>query len=158
MVLFIVIILRKLKQLYGDHMEFADILKQLWHSSYSDALTDPKVHVFVGNSRHISVSPFYNSKCDYGYEEEKALLQGKLRKINSNLFKNFHLLCFTTLENLPRFKAGKVIIINEYGDFVNDIHVRNIQKIINANPLTVFKVKTKQDINLVGNNVRMIKK
>jgi len=142
----------------GDHMEFADILKSLWHSSYSDALTDPKVHVFKGNSRHISVSPFYNSKCDYGYEEEKALLQGKLRKINSNLFKNFHLLCFVDLETIPRFKAGKVIIINEYGDFVNEIHVKNIQKIINANPLTIFKVKTRLDIELKGNNVRMIKK
>ena len=139
-------------------MEFSDILKQLWHSSYSDALTDPKVHVFKGNSRHISVSPFYNSKCDYGYEDEKALLQGKLRRINENLFKNFHLLCFVDLKTIPKFRAGKVIIINEYGDFVNDVHVRNIQKIINANALTVFKVKTKQDINLVGNNVRMIKK
>ena len=139
-------------------MEFSDILKQLWHSSYSDARTDPKVHVFVGNTRHISVSPFFNSNCDYGYEEEKALLQGKLRKINSDLFKNFHLLCFVDLETIPRFKAGKVIIINEYGDFVNDQHIKNIQKIINANALTVFKVKTKQNINLVGNNVRMIKK
>jgi hypothetical protein len=139
-------------------MEFSDILKQLWHSSYSDARADPKVHVFAGNSRHISVSPFYNSKCDYGYEEEKALLKGKLRKINSNLFKNFHLLCFTELLVIPKFKAGKIIVINEYGDFVNEQHIRNIQKIINANVLTVFKVKTKQDINLVGNNVRMIKK
>ena len=139
-------------------MEFSDILKQLWHSSYSDALTDPKVHVFVGNTRHISVSPFFNSNCDYGYEEEKVLLKGKLRKINENLFKNFHLLCFVDLETIPRFKAGKVIIINEYGDFVNDQHIKNIQKIINANALTVFKVKTKQNINLVGNNVRMIKK
>jgi hypothetical protein len=139
-------------------MEFADTLKQLWHSSYSDALTDPKVHVFVGNSRHISVSPFYNANCVYGYEEEKALLQGKLRKINSNLFKNFHLLCFVDLETIPRFKAGKIIIINEYGDFVNDTHIRNIQKIINANPLTVFKVKTKQNVELKGNNVRMVKK
>jgi hypothetical protein len=142
----------------GEIMEFTDILKQLWHSSYSDARTEPKVHVFVGNSRHISVSPFYNARCDYGYEEEKALLQGKLRKINSNLFKNFHLLCFVDLETIPRFKAGKVIIINEYGDFVNDTHVRNIQRIINANPLTVFRVKTKQDVDLKGNNVRMVKK
>jgi len=139
-------------------MEFADKLKQLWHSSYASALSDSKVHVFVGNTRHISVSPFFNARCDYGYEEEKALLKGKLRKINSNLFKNFHLLCFMDLVTIPRFKAGKVIIIKEYGDFVNDIHVKNIQKIINANALTVFKVKTKQDINLVGNNVRMIKK
>ncbi len=139
-------------------MQFADLLKEMWHSSYSDALTDPKVHVFVGNSRHISVSPFYNARCDYGFEDEKSLLQGKLRKINKNLFKNFHLLCFVDLETIPKFRAGKVIIINEYGDFVNDTHVRNIQRIINANPLTVFKVKTKQDINLVGNNVRMIKK
>ena len=139
-------------------MEFSDILKQLWHSSYANALSEPKLHVFKGNSRHISVSPFYNSKCDYDYEEEKALLQGKLRKINSNLFKNFHLLCFDDLETIPRFKAGKVIIINEYGDFVNDTHVRNIQKIINANALTVFKVKTKLDIELKGNNVRMVKK
>jgi len=139
-------------------MEFTDILKRLWHSSYANARTDYKVHVFVGNSRHISVSPFYNSRCDYGFESEKKLLQGKLRKINENLFKNFHLLCFVDLEVIPRFKAGKVIIINEYGDFVNDIHVRNIQRIINANALTVFRVKTKQDINLVGNNVRMVKK
>ncbi len=142
----------------GETMEFQDVLKQLWHSSYANAQSDSKVHVFVGNSRHISVSPFYNSRCDYGYEEEKALLQGKLRKINSNLFKNFHLLCFVDLVTIPRFKAGKVIIINEYGDFVNDVHVRNIQKIINANPLTIFKVKTKQDVELKGNNVRMIKK
>ena len=139
-------------------MEFSDILKQLWHSSYVNARTDPKVHVFVGNSRHISISPFYNSNCDIGFEEEKALLQGKLRKINSNLFKNFHLLCFVDLETIPRFKAGKVIIINEYGDFVNEIHIRNIQKIINANPLTVFKIKTKQNVELKGNNVRMVKK
>jgi hypothetical protein len=142
----------------GEIMEFSDILKQLWHSSYVNARADPKVHVFVGNTRHISVSPFFNSNCDIGFEEEKALLKGKLRKINENLFKNFHLLCFTELVTIPRFKAGKMIIINEYGDFVNDTHVRNIQKIINANPLTVFKVKTKQDINLVGNNVRMVKK
>ncbi len=139
-------------------MEFSDILKQLWHSSYSDALTEPKLHVFKGNSRHISVSPFYNANCDTGFEEEKALLKGKLRKINSNLFKNFHLLCFVDLETIPRFKAGKVIIINEYGDFVNEIHVRNIQKIINANPLTIFRVKTKQNVELKGNNVRMVKK
>ena len=142
----------------GDTMEFKDTLKQLWHSSYASALTEPKIHVFVGNTRHISVSPFYNNRCDYGFEEEKALLKGKLRKINENLFKNFHLLCFVDLEIIPRFKVGKVIVINEYGDFVNEIHVRNIQKIINANPLTVFKVKTKQDVNLMGNNVRMIKK
>jgi hypothetical protein len=142
----------------GEFMEFADILKQLWHSSYSDARADPKIHVFVGNSRHISVSPFYNANCDTGFEEEKALLQGKLRKINENLFKNFHLLCFTTLETIPKFRAGKVIIINEYGDFVNDIHIRNIQKIINANPLTIFKVKTRLDVELKGNNVRMVKK
>ena len=139
-------------------MEFQDTLKQLWHSSYANALSELKIHVFVGNTRHISVSPFFNANCDYGFEEEKALLKGKLRKINSNLFKNFHLLCFMDLVTIPRFKAGKVIIINEYGDFVNDIHIRNIQKIINANALTVFKVKTKQNINLVGNNVRMIKK
>jgi len=139
-------------------MEFSDILKQLWHSSYSDALTDPRVHVFAGNSRHISVSPFFNANCDMGFEEEKALLQGKLRKINSNLFKNFHLLCFMDLVTIPRFKAGKVIIINEYGDFVNEIHIRNIQKIINANPLTIFKVKTRLNVELKGNNVRMIKK
>jgi hypothetical protein len=139
-------------------MEFSDILKSLWHSSYSDALTDPKVHVFKGNTRHISVSPFYNSRCDYGFEDEKALLQGKLRKINKSLFKNFHLLCFVDLETIPKFKPGKIIIFNEYGDFVNEQHIRNIQRIINANPLTVFKVKTKQDINLVGNNVRMVKK
>jgi len=139
-------------------MEFSDILKQLWHSSYASALSELKVHVFVGNSRHISVSPFYNSKCDYGFEDEKALLQGKLRKINENLFKNFHLLCFMDLVTIPRFKAGKVIIINEYGDFVNEHHVRNIQRIINANALTVFRVKTKQDVELRGNNVRMIKK
>ena len=139
-------------------MEFSDTLKQLWHSSYASAQSEPKVHVFVGNTRHISVSPFYNSNCDYGYESEKALLKGKLRKINKNLFKNFHLLCFTDLLVIPKFKAGKIIIINEYGDFVNEQHKKNIQKIINANPLTVFKVKTKQNINLVGNNVRMIKK
>ena len=142
----------------GETMEFSDILKQLWHSSYSDALTEPKVHVFVGNSRHISVSPFYNANCDIGFEEEKALLQGKLRKINENLFKNFHLLCFTELLIIPKFKAGKVIVINEYGDFVNEIHVKNIQKIIDANPLTIFKIKTKQNVELKGNNVRMIKK
>lgn len=139
-------------------MEFSDTLKQLWHSSYANAQSDSKVHVFVGNSRHISVSPFYNSHCDYGFEDEKALLQGKLRKINENLFKNFHLMCFVDLETIPRFKAGKVIIINEYGDFVNDCHVRNIQRIINANALTVFKIKTRQDVDLKGNNVRMIKK
>ena len=139
-------------------MEFSDTLKALWHSSYANALSDPKIHVFKGNSRHISVSPFYNSHCDYGFEEEKALLKGKLRKINSDLLKNFHLLCFVDLVTIPRFKPGKVIIINEYGDFVNEIHVRNIQRIINANALTVFKVKTKQNVNLVGNNVRMIKK
>ena len=142
----------------GESMEFTDILKRLWHSSYANAQTDPKVHVFKGNSRHISVSPFFNSNCDFGYEDEKALLQGKLRKINENLFKNFHLLCFVDLETIPRFKAGKVIIINEYGDFVNEIHVRNIQKIINANALTIFKVKTKQNVKLKGNNVRMVKK
>jgi len=142
----------------GNTMEFSDILKQLWHSSYASALSEPKVHVFVGNSRHISVSPFYNSKCDYGFEDEKALLQGKLRKINENLFKNFHLLCFMDLVTIPRFKAGKVIIINEYGDFVNEHHVRNIQRIINANALTVFRVKTKQDVDLKGNNVRMVRK
>jgi hypothetical protein len=139
-------------------MEFKDTLKQLWHDSYINARSEPKIHVFVGNSRHISVSPFYNSNCDYGYESEKELLKGKLRKINSNLFKNFHLLCFVDLETIPRFKAGKVIIINEYGDFVNEIHVKNIQRIINANPLTIFKVKTSQDMNLKGNNVRLIKK
>ena len=139
-------------------MEFSDILKQLWHSSYVNALSDPKVHIFVGNSRHISVSPFYNANCDKGFESEKKLLQGKLRKINENLFKNFHLLCFMELETIPRFKAGKIIVINEYGDFVNEQHIRNIQRIINANPLTVFKVKTKQNVNLEGNNVRMIKK
>ncbi len=142
----------------GETMEFSDILKQLWHSSYASALSEPKVHVFKGNSRHISVSPFFNANCDTGFEEEKALLQGKLRKINENLFKNFHLLCFMELETIPRFKAGKVIIINEYGDFVNEIHIRNIQKIINANPLTIFKVKTRLNIELKGNNVRMIKK
>ena len=142
----------------GDTMEFNDTLKALWHSSYANAQSDSKVHVFVGNSRHISVSPFFNANCDKGYEDEKALLKGKLRKINENLFKNFHLLCFVDLETIPKFKPGKVIIFNEYGDFVNDQHIKNIQKIINANALTVFKVKTKQNINLVGNNVRMIKK
>jgi hypothetical protein len=142
----------------GDYMEFSDTLKALWHSSYASALSDPKVHVFAGNSRHISVSPFYNANCDYGFEDEKALLQGKLRKINSDLFKNFHLLCFVDLKTIPRFKAGKIIIINEYGDFINEQHIRNIQKIINANPLTIFKVKTKQDVELKGNNVRMVKK
>ena len=142
----------------GESMEFTDILKRLWHSSYANARIDHKVHVFVGNSRHISVSPFFNSNCDMGFEEEKALLKGKLRKINENLFKNFHLLCFVDLKTIPRFKAGKVIIINEYGDFVNDTHVRNIQKIINANSLTVFKVKTRFDVELKGNNVRMVKK
>ena len=139
-------------------MEFSDLLKKLWHSSYVSALSDPKVHVFVGNTRHISVSPFFNSNCDIGFEEEKALLQGKLRKINENLFKNFHLLCFMDLVTIPRFKAGKIIIINEYGDFVNEIHVKNIQKIIDANPLTIFKVKTRLNVELKGNNVRMIKK
>ena len=139
-------------------MEFTDILKQLWHSSYVNALSDPKIHIFKGNSRHISVSPFFNANCDHGFEEEKALLQGKLRKINENLFKNFHLLCFVDLETIPRFKAGKIIVINVYGDFVNEIHVRNIQKIIDANPLTIFKVKTRLDVVLKGNNVRMIKK
>ena len=139
-------------------MEFSDILKQFWHSSYVNALSDPKIHIFKGNSRHISVSPFYNSNCDYGFEEEKALLKGKLRKINSNLFKNFHLLCFVDLETIPKFRAGKVIIINEYGDFVNEQHIRNIQKIINAKPLTVFKVKTRQNVELKGNNVRMVRK
>ena len=142
----------------GETMEFSDILKQLWHSSYANALSEPKLHVFVGNSRHISVSPFYNSRCDMGFESEKKLLRGKLRKINENLFKNFHLLCFVDLVTIPRFKAGKIIIINEYGDFVNEIHIRNIQRIINANPLTVFRVKTKQDVELKGNNVRMVKK
>ena len=139
-------------------MEFSDLLKKLWHSSYVSALSNPKIHVFKGNSRHISVSPFFNANCDTGFEEEKALLQGKLRKINENLFKNFHLLCFVDLETIPRFKAGKVIIINEYGDFVNEIHIRNIQKIIDANPLTIFRVKTHQNVELKGNNVRMIKK
>ena len=139
-------------------MEFSDLLKKLWHSSYVSALSDPKVHVFVGNTRHISVSPFFNSNCDIGFEEEKALLQGKLRKINENLFKNFHLLCFMDLVTIPRFKAGKIIIINEYGDFVNEIHVKNVQKIIDANPLTIFKVKTRLNVELKGNNVRMIKK
>ncbi len=142
----------------GETMEFQDVLKQLWHNSYANAQSDSKVHVFVGNSRHISVSPFYNVRCNNGYEDEKALLKGKLRKINENLFKNFHLLCFTDLAVIPRFNTGKVIVINEYGDFVNDCHVRNIQKIINANALTIFKVKTKQDVKLKGNNVRMIKK
>ena len=142
----------------GEIMEFSDILKQLWHSAYSDAQTDPKIHVFVGNSRHISISPFFNANCDTGFEDEKALLQGKLRRINENLFKNFHLLCFVDLKTIPKFRAGKIIIINEYGDFVNEIHVRNIQRIINANPLTVFKVKTKQNVELKGNNVRMVKK
>ena len=142
----------------GEFMEFSDILKQLWHSSYVNALSEPKIHVFVGNSRHISISPFFNSNCDMGFEEEKVLLQGKLRKINENLFKNFHLLCFVDLETIPKFRAGKVIVINEYGDFVNEQHVRNIQKIINANPLTIFKVKTRLDVELKGNNVRMVKK
>ena len=142
----------------GETMEFVDNLKQLWHTSYVSALSDPKIHVFVGNSRHISVSPFYNANCDHGFEEEKTLLQGKLRKINENLFKNFHLLCFVDLETIPKFRAGKVIVINEYGDFVNEQHVRNIQKIINANPLTIFKVKTCQNVELKGNNVRMVRK
>ena len=139
-------------------MEFSDTLKALWHSSYASALSEPKVHVFVGNSRHISVSPFYNANCDYGFEDEKKMLQGKLSKINLNLFKNFHLLCFTELLIIPKFKAGKVIVINEYGDFVNEIHVKNIQTIISFNPLTVFRVKTKQDVDLKGNNVRMVRK
>lgn len=139
-------------------MEFSDTLKQLWHYSYLDARSEPKVHVFVGNSRHISVSPFYNARCDYGFDEEKALLKGKLRKINLNLFKNFHLLCFTGLVTIPRFKAGKIIVINEYGDFVNDVHVKNIQTIISFNPLTIFRVKTRQDVDLKGNNVRMVRK
>ena len=139
-------------------MEFSDILKQLWHSAYASALSDHKIHIFVGNTRHISVSPFYNANCEYGFEEEKALLKGKLRKINSDLFKNFHLLCFVELKVIPRFKAGKVIVINEYGDFVNEHHIKNIQKIINANPLTIFKVKTKQNVDLKGNNVRMVRK
>ena len=139
-------------------MEFSDILKQLWHSSYVNARSNPKVHVFAGNSRHISISPFFNANCDMGFEEEKALLQGKLRKINENLFKNFHLLCFMELVFIPRFKAGKIIVINEYGDFVNEQHVRNIQKIINANPLTIFKVKTRLNVELKGNNVRMVRK
>jgi len=142
----------------GDTMEFSDLLKVMWHCSYLEARSEPKIHVFVGNSRHISVSPFYNARCDYGYEEEKSLLQGKLRKINSDLFKNFHLLCFTGLLSIPRFKAGKIIVINEYGDFVNEIHLKNIQTIISFNPLTVFKVKTRQDVDLKGNNVRMVKK
>ena len=142
----------------GETMEFSDILKQLWHSSYVNAQTDPKIHVFVGNSRHISTSPFFNANCDKGFEDEKKLLQGKLRKINENLFKNFHLLCFTELETIPKFKPGKIIIINEYGDFVNEIHIRNIQRIINVNPLAVFKVKTRLDVELKGNNVRMVKK
>lgn len=142
----------------GETMEFSDVLKQLWHSSYSDALLNPKVHVFVGNTRHISVSPFFNANCDIGFESEKKLLQSKLRKINENLFKNFHLLCFVDLEIIPKFKPGKIIIFNEYGDFVNEQHIRNIQRIINANPLTVFKVKTKQNVELKGNNVRMVKK
>ena len=142
----------------GDTMEFSDTLKLLWHSSYASAQSDSKVHVFVGNSRHISVSPFYNSNCDTGFEDEKKMLQGKLRKINENLFKNFHLLCFTGLVTIPRFNAGKVIVINEYGDFVNEIHIKNIQTIISFNPLTIFKVKTRQDVELKGNNVRMVKK
>ena len=33
----------------GNTMEFSDILKQLWHSSYANAQSDSKVHVFVGN-------------------------------------------------------------------------------------------------------------
>jgi hypothetical protein len=139
-------------------MEFSDILKALWHSSYASALSEPKVHVFVGNSRHISISPFYNANCDTGFEDEKKMLQGKLSKINLNLFKNFHLLCFTELLIIPKFKAGKVIVINEYGDFVNEIHVKNIQTIISFNPLTVFRVKTRQDVELKGNNVRMVRK
>lgn len=139
-------------------MEFKDVLKELWHDSYMNARSEPKVHVFVGNSRHISVSPFYNSHCDYGFEDEKKMLQGKLSKINLNLFKNFHLLCFTGLLIIPKFKAGKVIVINEYGDFVNEIHVKNIQTIISFNPLTIFKVKTRQDVDLKGNNVRMVLK
>ena len=142
----------------GEFMEFSDILKQLWHSSYINARPDSKVHVFVGNTRHISVSPFFNPNCDKGFESEKKLLQSKSRKINENLFKNFHLLCFTELVTIPKFKPGKIIIFNEYGDFVNDQHIKNIQRIINANPLTIFKVKTKQDVDLKGNNVRMIKK
>lgn len=139
-------------------MEFSDTLKALWHSSYASALSEPKVHIFVGNTRHISVSPFYNANCNYGFEDEKKMLQGKLRKINSDLFKNFHLLCFTGLLIIPKFKAGKIIVVNEYGDFVNEIHVKNIQTIISFNPLTVFRVKTRQDVDLKGNNVRMVKK
>ena len=139
-------------------MQFADLLKELWHYSYLESRAEPKIHVFVGNSRHISVSPFFNANCDYGFDEEKALLKGKLRKINSDLFKNFHLLCFTGLLIIPKFKAGKVIVINEYGDFVNEIHKKNIQTIISFNPLTIFKVKTRQDVDLKGNNVRMVKK
>ena len=139
-------------------MQFADLLKELWHYSYLESRAEPKIHVFVGNSRHISVSPFFNANCDYGFDEEKALLKGKLRKINSDLFKNFHLLCFTGLLIIPKFKAGKVIVINEYGDFVNEIHKKNIQTIISFNPLTIFKVKTRQDVDLKGNNVRMVRK
>ena len=139
-------------------MQFADLLKEMWHYSYLESRAEPKIHVFVGNSRHISVSPFYNANCDCGFEDEKALLQGKLRKINQDLFKNFHLLCFVELKVIPRFKAGKIIVINEYGDFVNEHHIKNIQKIINANPLTIFKVKTRQDVDLKGNNVRMVRK
>ena len=142
----------------GDTMEFSDTLKALWYYSYLESRAEPKIHIFVGNSRHISISPFYNANCDIGFEDQKALLKGKLRKINLNLFKNFHLLCFVELKVIPRFKAGKVIVINEYGDFVNEHHIKNIQKIINANPLTIFKVKTKQNVVLKGNNVRMIKK
>ena len=90
--------------------------------------------------------------------KRKGTPKGKLRKINSDLLKNFHLLCFVDLVTIPHFKPGKVIIINEYGDFVNEIHVRNIQRIINANPLTIFRVKTRQDVDLKGNNVRMVRK
>jgi len=129
-------------------------LIELWHASYDQT----KIHIFNGNTRHISTSPFFNSHCRYGFDEEKKLLMGKLTKINFDLLANSHLLADALISDIPTFRCGSSIVINEYGDFINDVHIANIQLIISKNPLVRFDVKTRQDVAFKGNNVILVQK
>lgn len=114
-----------------------------------------------GEKRNISVNPYYLEGYDSNsYIEEKKLLGTVLKRINFQLFRNSVILSEYELEEelIPVFRVTtRKIVFNRYGDIINDLHYSNLLRIANKNPLILFELRTKKDMES-KKNIKVVKK
>ena len=143
-------------------MEFLVMFEEIYDIALKSIEDNHNIYIGgKGKNRNISVNPYYLEGYDSNdYIEEKKLLKTVLKRINFQLFRNSILLSEYELEEelIPVFRVTtRRVIFNRYGDIINDLHYSNLLRIANKNPLILFELRTKKELES-KKNIKVVKK